>query len=131
VASVSRLDAMVESHIRRPGPHEVPFRCRRCERPGVLIWWGRYHRTVRTSIREHRIPVRRVRCRACGHAPGLLPAFATRRHRYARVLISLARRLHVAGGSCAAIAEGLAGTSALAPNLVLAWVHPEPRAQGP
>ena len=126
MASVSRLDLVVESHIRRPGPHALPVHCRRCGRPGPFVWWGRYWRGLRTTTREHRIPVRRVRCRACGHAPGLLPGFALPGHRYARPLIDLARRLRRAGRSCGAIAERLAGTSALSPNLVLAWVRGPP-----
>ena len=121
MGSLSRLDRRVERYLRGHAPVALPDRCARCGADG-LIWWGRYWRGLRTATRAYRLPVRRVRCCTCGHAPGLLPPFAVAGCLYARELITAARRLRAAGHSWARIAEALSAEFLLAPALVRAWV---------
>ena len=66
----------------RPG---APPNCPRCG--GPMVFWSGYQRDVRSAFdpdafgaqRVVRIWVPRVRCKACGHAPGLLPWFCLTR----------------------------------------------------
>jgi hypothetical protein len=78
-----------------------------------MVFWSGYERDVRSAFdpdavgtqRVVRIWVARVRCKVCGHAPGLLPSFC------------LTRRLDVVeviGSVIAAVAGGVTVTAAAA-----------------
>ena len=75
--------------------------CPSCSRP--VVFWSGYWRHVRWQEREGKIFVPRVRCRGCGVAHALLPAFA------------LARRLDAAESAGAVISQVAAGASGVRP----------------
>ncbi|MGC8633739.1 MAG: DUF6431 domain-containing protein [Candidatus Limnocylindrales bacterium] len=106
MGSVSRLDHDVERYLRRGGERALPARCQCCGARDGLVWWGRYWRRLRTTTRTYRLPMRRIRCRSCGHAPGLPPAFIVPRRLYAPPLIETARALRARGRSWNAAVNG-------------------------
>ena len=131
MGSLSRLDVCVERYLRSGGRSVLPARCHRCGANDALVWWGRYWRDLRTAMRAYRLPIRRVRCRTCGHAPGLLPAFVAAHRLYARALVEAARRLRTTGRSWDRIAGALSTEFLLAPNLMRTWARAAPPAEGP
>lgn len=131
MGSLSRLDHDVERYLRTGGPRTLPAACPRCRAPDACIWWGRYWRALRTATRSVRLPIRRVRCRVCHHAPGLRPAFLSARRLYARPLIHAARALHTRGVSTQGIALALSAEFTIAANLVRTWLVAASSAEGP
>ena len=53
----------------------VPEQCPRpdCRAAACLIRWGTYTRTAITGETDYRLPIQRVRCKACGRTHSLLP----------------------------------------------------------
>jgi hypothetical protein len=66
----------------------VPEQCPHpdCQASGSLIRWGTYMRTAITGEADYRLPVQRVRCKACGRTHSLLPDFL---HPYRRFIMRL------------------------------------------
>jgi len=62
---------------------------RRVKRP-ALTWWGTYTRTAITGETDYRLPIQRVRCKACGRTHSLLPDFL---HPYRRFVITLLQQV--------------------------------------
>ncbi len=131
MGSLSRLDHDVERYLRTGGERTLPAACPRCRAPDACIWWGRYWRALRTGTRSVRLPIRRVRCRVCHHAPGLRPAFLIARRLYARPLIAAAQALHARGLSAEGVAVAVSTEFVIAANLVRAWLTTPVRAEGP
>lgn len=131
MGSLSRLDHDVERYLRRGGERTLPPACPRCHAADACLWWGRYWRALRTATRSVRLPIRRVRCRVCGHAPGLRPPFLVARRLYARPLIAAARTLRARGLSAQRIARVLTPEFEIAVNLVRAWLAAPSSAEGP
>lgn len=61
-----------------------------CQETGSLIRWGTYTRTAITGTADYRLPVQRVRCKACGRTHSLLPDFL---HPYRRFVIALLQQV--------------------------------------
>jgi hypothetical protein len=79
---------------------ELPEACEICRRGDKLIWWSGYMRNLITFIKTFiDIPIRRVRCNACGHTFCVLPEFIVKFCRYGKDIIvytikELKRRVH-------------------------------------
>lgn len=68
-----------------------PEVCKRCKRRGYLIWWSKYKRDLVTFARVFTdIPIKRVRCCACGGTFCLLPDFIIKFCRYGKDVIIFA-----------------------------------------
>jgi hypothetical protein len=71
----------------------LPIACERCKRRGHLIWWGKYPRNLITFSRVFTdIPIKRVRCSACGCTFCSLPNFITKFCHYGKDVIVYALR---------------------------------------
>jgi hypothetical protein len=70
----------------------VPEQCPHpeCRATGCLIRWGTYTRTAITGEADYRLPIQRVRCKACGRTHSLLPDFL---HPYRRFVIRLLQQV--------------------------------------
>ncbi len=70
----------------------VPEQCPHpdCRAAGSLIRWGTYRRTAITGETDYRLPIQRVRCKACGRTHSLLPDFL---HPYRRFVITLLQQV--------------------------------------
>jgi hypothetical protein len=71
----------------------LPKACERCKRRGHLIWWGSYPRSLITLARVFTgIPIKRVRCSACGRTFCSLPNFIEKFCHYGKDIIVYALR---------------------------------------
>jgi len=68
-----------------------PEACERCKKKGCLVWWSKYTRNLITFAEVFTgIPIKRVRCSACGGTFCSLPDFIIKFCRYGKNVIVFA-----------------------------------------
>lgn len=71
----------------------LPEACQKCHKKEHLIWWSKYRRRLITFTKIFTdIPIKRVRCRACGATFCSLPDFIIKFCRYGKDIIVFALR---------------------------------------
>jgi hypothetical protein len=96
VVIVQGFSGSVKEYITASQDHgsvfAVPEQCPHpdCQATGSLIRWGTYMRTAITGEADYRLPVQRVRCKACGRTHSLLSDFL---HPYRRFVIALLQQV--------------------------------------
>ena len=85
----------------------APRHCPACGEK-ALVGHGSYRRRVWLLSGELGIPIRRLRCRACGRTTSLLPAFLTPRSRFGVEVRAKATALNSSGASVARAGSRLA-----------------------
>ena len=68
-----------------------PDICEKCNKRGTLIWWSKYKRNLVTFEKVFtNVPIKRIRCNACGDTFCVLPKFILKFCRYGKDIIIFA-----------------------------------------